>query len=67
MLHHRRATVVASALAIFTTLVAAPRPSAAESPVDALAKVGAWIQPFETSSARRSEGARERRRSPCCH
>src|SRR5581483_6665607 len=51
MLHHRRATVVASALAILTTLVAAPRPSSAESPLDALAKVGSWIQPFEEGGA----------------
>jgi hypothetical protein len=51
MLHRRRGYAVASALAVLTTLVAAPRPGAAESTVDSLARIGAWIQPFEKGGA----------------
>ena len=51
ILHRSRAAVVVSALAIVTSLMAAPRPSAAEPALDGLAKVGAWIQPFEEGGA----------------
>ncbi|MCA1843196.1 MAG: hypothetical protein LC792_08395, partial [Actinobacteria bacterium] len=39
------------AVVLVASLVAAPRPSAAEPTLDALAKVGAWNQPFEEGGA----------------
>src|SRR5438552_1940457 len=48
--HRPRAAVLASALVV-TSLIAPARPSAAESTVESLAKVGAWIQPFEEGGA----------------
>jgi hypothetical protein len=50
--HGGRTSALASAVVVVTSLVALPRPSAAEPTVDsALAKVGAWIQPFEEGGA----------------
>lgn len=43
----RRPSLVGAALIVVTSLVVAPRPSVAESTVDVLARVGAWVQPFE--------------------
>jgi hypothetical protein len=47
----RRPSLVGSVLIVVTSLVVAPGPSAAESTVDVLARVGAWAQPFEEGGA----------------
>src|SRR5438105_3322273 len=47
----QRASVVASALAVATSLVAVPRSGAAEATIGDPAKVGAWLEPLEEGGA----------------
>jgi len=47
----RRSCIVGCAVVVVATLVGAPRPGGAEPALEALARVGAWNEPFEEGGA----------------